>query len=120
MVYLGILFSIGIMVGVISVAFNKKSNFITRIASLIALALMVLTIIICLIVAFTDNTVVVDESVLIVGAPVEATKTGKDNTLILLLFIIFLVAFFVTVTVLALKEHKKINAKKQNSINSVW
>jgi len=119
-IYLGILFCIAIMGGIISVAFNKKSGFSTRVASLIALALMVLAIIICLVIAFTDNTVVVDESVLIVGAPVEAKKTGNDNTMVLLLLIIFLVAFFVTIAILAMKENRKTGIKKQGSISSIW
>jgi len=113
MIYLGILLSIAIMGAVISMAFNKKSSFAVRIACLIALGLMLLTIIICLVFAMTDNKVVVDESVLIVGAPVETKKAGSDNLMVLFLLIIFLVAFFVVVTVLAIKEHKKLNAEKQ-------
>jgi len=116
MIYLGILFCIAIMGAVISMAFNKKSNFATRIASLIALALMIITVIICLVVAFTDNTVAVDESVLIVGAPVEVKKAGGDNTMVLSLLIFFLVGFFVVITVLAIKDHRKLNAKKQEII----
>jgi quinol-cytochrome oxidoreductase complex cytochrome b subunit len=119
MIYLGILFCLALLGGVISVAFNKKSNFPTRVASLIALALMVLAIIICLVVAFTDHTVAVDESVLIVGAPLEVKKTGNDNTMILVLLIIFLIVFFVAITVLTIKEHKKINVKKQDSLSSI-
>jgi amino acid transporter len=120
MVYLGILLSIGIMGAVISMAFNKKSNFATRVASLIALALMLLAVIICLVVAFTDNTVAVDESVLIVGAPVEVKKTGNDNTMVLLLLIIVLVIFFVVIAIFAMKEYRKVNKKVQDSIISVW
>ncbi|MDR0300903.1 MAG: hypothetical protein LBI04_01155 [Treponema sp.] len=120
MIYLGVLISIGIMGAIISIAFNKKSSFTTRVASLIALALMILAIIVCLVIAFTDDTVVVDESVLIVGAPVEIQKTGNDNTMILLLLIIFLIAFFVVLSVFAMKEHRKINSKAHDSIISVW
>jgi len=119
MTYVGILLSIAIFSGVISMAFNKKSNFATRVASLIALALMVLTIIICLIVGFTDNKVVVDESVLIVGAPVETKKTGKDNMLVLILLIIFLVLFVVVIAILSIKEHRKLTSPKQNDNKSL-
>jgi NADH:ubiquinone oxidoreductase subunit 4 (subunit M) len=118
MMYLGILLSIAIMGAVISMAFNKKSSFAVRIASLIALALMLLTIVICLVFALTDNKVAVDPSVLIVGAPVETKKTGNDNLLVLLLVIIFLIAFFVVIAVLAIKEHKKINAQKQGAVDN--
>jgi len=119
MIYLGILFSIAIMGAVISMAFNKKSNFPTRVASLIALALMVLAVIICLVIAFTDNRVAVDESTLIVGAPVEVKKTGGDNMMVLVLLIIFLVAFFIVVMVSALKEHRKLYPKKDNDLSSI-
>ena len=118
MIYLGILLSIAIMGAVISMAFNKKSSFAVRIACLIALGLMLLTIIVCLVVGMTDDKVIVDESVLIVGAPVETKKSGSDNLMVLLLLIIFLVAFFVVVTVLAIKEHKKLNADKQGKTDN--
>jgi membrane associated rhomboid family serine protease len=120
MIYLGVLISIGIMAAIISMAFNKKSSFTTRVASLIALGVMILAIIVCLIVAFTDNTVVVDASVLIVGAPVEVKKTGNDNTMVLFLLIIFLIAFFFFFLVFAMKEHRKINSKTPDSIISIW
>jgi len=119
MTYVGILLSVAILGGIISMAFNKKSNFPTRVASLIALALMVITIIICLVVAFTDNTVVVDESVLIVGAPVEVKKKGNDNIMVLLLLIIFLVGFFVVTSVLAIKEYRKLYPKKDITIDTI-
>jgi quinol-cytochrome oxidoreductase complex cytochrome b subunit len=119
MVYVGILLSIAILGAVISMAFNKKSNFATRIASLIALGLMLLAIIICLVVAFTDNKVVVDPSVLIVGAPVEVKKADKNNMLILLLLIIVLIGFFVVIAVLSLKESKKNEAKKSGNADSI-
>jgi len=119
MIYLGILLSIAIMGAVISMAFNKKSSFAVRIACLIALGVMLITIIICLVIGMTDNKVVVDESVLIVGAPVPIKKTGNDNLMILILLIIFLIAFFVVIAVLAIKEHKKLNANKQGSTDSI-
>jgi len=119
MVYVGILLSIAIMGGVISMAFNKKSNFATRVASLIALGLMMLTIIICLVIGFTDNKVAKDESVLIVGAPEVVKKPDKNSMMILFLLIIVLVGFFAVIAILSLKDHKKINANKQDSADSI-
>ena len=92
-------------------ALDKKSNFKTRVAALGALALMILTVIICLIIILTDNRVAVDESVLIVGEPVQVKDESGSNLLTLLFSIIFLLALFVTIAVLALREHKK--AKKR-------
>jgi len=119
MTYVGILLSVAIMGGIISMAFNKKSNFATRIASLIALALMVISIIVCLVVVFTDNKVIVDESVLIVGAPVEVKKTDSNNLMILFLLIVFLVGFFIVTAVLAIKEYRKLYPKKQDIIDTI-
>ena len=107
MIYLGVLLSLGLMAAMISVALHKKSNLYIRIASLGALALMLVTIIICLFIVFTDNRVVVDESVLIVGAPVIVEEPDSNNVMVLFLFIIFLVIIFTIVAVYSLKEHRR-------------
>jgi len=117
MLYLGILLGIGIMGGIIFLAIDKKSTFIVRVASLIALGIMILTIIICLVMVFTDNRVPVDESVLIVGAPAEVKKGNTQNIWVLLLLIIVLVSIFLTIIILAMKENRKYMSKSgQNNI----
>ena len=93
-------------------ALDKKSNFQTRLVSLGALALMILTVIICFIIVLTDNRVPVDESVLIVGAPVEVKKEGDNNLLALMFTIIFFIALFAVIFFLAMKEHRKSGGKK--------
>ena len=122
MVYLGVLLGIAIMAAMITMAVNKKSTFIVRVASLIAIALMILAIIVCLFIVFTDNRVPVDESVLIVGAPVEVNQEGGGNSMVLLLLIIILLALFALIAVSALKEHRKAfpKSKIQDSTGSVW
>lgn len=100
-------------------ALDKKSNFHTRLASLAALAVMVLTVIICLIIVFSDNTVPVDYSTLVVGAPVEV-KDDNENIFLLLFTILFFLALFVVIAVLAMKEHKKSAPKKGEVIFSVY
>jgi len=107
MIYLGILLGIGIMGAIVFMAVDKKSTFIVRVASLIALGVMILTIIICLIMVFTDNRVPVDESVLIVGAPSEVKEGSKHNVWVLLLLIIVLVSIFLAIIFLAMKENRK-------------
>jgi len=107
MVYLGVLLGIGIMSAMVYMALDKKSSFQTRIAALIAIALMMITVIICLVIVFTDNRVPVDPSTLIVGAPVEVTKVGSGNTMVLLLLIIFLIAIFVLIAILAMRENRR-------------
>jgi cytochrome bd-type quinol oxidase subunit 2 len=102
-----------IMAAMIYMALNKQSNFAVRLASIAAIFLMLLTIVICLIVALTDNRVPVDESVLIVGAPPPETFQGSTtNTFVLLLLILFLIAFFIIITIFSMREHRKHFPKK--------
>jgi len=115
MIYLGILIGLAIIGAMIFLALDKKSNFATRVASLIALGVMMITIAICLILIFTDNRVPVDESVLIVGAPVETVKSGNNNTMELLLLVVFMAGVFTWIVILAMKENKK-QAKKDSNV----
>jgi len=107
MMYMGILLGVAIMAAMIYMALNKKSTFPVRIASIAALFLMILTIIICLFIGFTDNRVMVDESVLIVGAPPETPQEGAGNSIGLIFLIFFLIAMFVMIAVFAMREHRK-------------
>ena len=115
MIYLGVLLGIGILAAVIYMALNKKSDIKTRIASMAALALMIITVIICLVLVFTDNRVPIDESVLIVGAPVEVRK-DNENTGPLLLLIVFLIALFFLIGFLAIREHKKSKSPEDTNL----
>ncbi|MCL2758593.1 MAG: hypothetical protein FWD22_00040 [Treponema sp.] len=119
MIFVGVLIGIILIGGMSFLALDKKSNFHTRLASLGALALMILTVIICVFIILTDNRVPVDPSTLIVGAPVEIKDESDNNVIALLFTIIFFLALFVVIAVLAMKEHKK---HKPNSdvITSVW
>ncbi|MDR1836288.1 MAG: hypothetical protein LBQ89_01375 [Treponema sp.] len=107
MVFFGIVFAAAIMVAMIYTALDKKSNFPTRIASLIALGVMILTIIICLFLVLTDNRVPVDESVLIVGAPVEIRTDRGNNPMVLALLIILLIVLFAFIVIFSFKENRK-------------
>ena len=122
MIYLCVLIGIGIIGFMIYLAVDKKSNFPTRVASLIALGIMILSIIICLIIIFTDNRVPVDESLLIVGAPVEVSPDSGGNFWVLLLLVVFLLGIFTFIIVHAMKENrkheKKINESKKEITRS--
>jgi len=117
MTYLGVILGIAILSVTVFMALDKKSNLQTRIACLIAIALMLATVIICLVLVLTDNRVPVDESVLIVGAPVETKKEGSGNTMALLLLIIFIVSLFILIVILTMRENRK--SKKKEGVNSV-
>ena len=111
MTFFGIILGVAIMVGMIGLALDKKSNLAVRIASLIAIALMILTLIICLFMILTDNRVPVDESIVIVGAVPETKERSTTNVMVLLLLIIFLVALFAIIAFLSLREHHKLVSK---------
>jgi heme/copper-type cytochrome/quinol oxidase subunit 2 len=68
-------------------------------------------IIICIFIVFTDNTVPVDESVLIVGAVAEAEETGGSNIWVMLLLIVVLIIVFAVIAFFAMKENKKHQSK---------
>jgi len=107
MILLGILLGMGILGAIIYMAVDKKSTFIVRLASLIALGLMILTIIICIIMVFTDNRVPVDESILIVGAPVETKKDSGHNIWVLMMIVIVLISIFFVIILISMKENRK-------------
>ncbi|MCL2764061.1 MAG: hypothetical protein FWD40_02120 [Treponema sp.] len=111
MIFIGVVIGIIILGAVSYFAINKKSSFHTRIVSLAALALMILSVIVCLVIVLTDTRVQVDPSSLIVGAPVE-TVEEHSNIAGLLFSIIFLLALFAVIAFLAMKEHKRTLQKK--------
>ena len=94
----------------IYLALDKKSNFPTRLASLGALAIMIITVIISMFIILTDNTVPVDPSTLIVGAPVEVPEEN-NNMLAFIFSILFFLVLFIIILFLALREHKRTSKK---------
>jgi cytochrome bd-type quinol oxidase subunit 2 len=107
MVFFGVILGIGIMSGMVYLALDKKSSFQIRIASLIAIAIMMATVILCVFIVLTDNRVPVDESVLIVGAPVEVKQTRSGNTMVLLLLVIIMVVICILLAILSMHENRK-------------
>jgi len=106
MILVGIIIGIIILVAMIYLAVDKKSSFVIRLASLGAIALMFIALIICIIIIVSDNTVPIDPSTLIVGAP-PPVKEKKNNLLPIILSIVIMVTMFVFIAVLAMKENKK-------------
>lgn len=107
MIVMGVIVGLAIMGAMVFLIFDKKSTPTVRVASLIALGIMVLTVIICVFMVITDDTVVVDPSVLIVGAPVEKKESSSGNIWIILLLIVILGALFAFVAVHTVKENRK-------------
>jgi len=116
MIFLGIFLGLIIFAAMVFMAINKKSNFPTRIASLIALAVMIITIIVCLSLVLLGGKTAVDESIVLVGAYEQETapKTDNGNLMILLLQIIILIGLFILLIVLSMREHRKNNLKENS------
>jgi len=114
MIFVGVIIGLIILAAMIYMAVDKKSTLVIRFASLGAIALMFIALVICLIIIFTDTTAHTDPSTLIVGAPPEV-KDEKDNSLAIFLSIAFVVVLFVFIAVMAMREHKK-NLPKSNDI----
>lgn len=106
MIYFGILIGIVILISMIYMALSKQSNLPTRIASLIALAVMIITVIICLFLVLMGGKAPVDESIVLVATPPPAPAKSY-NFMVLLLLIIFMVSLFAVVFFLSLREHRK-------------
>jgi len=106
MILIGSIIGIIVLAAMVYLAVDKKSSFIIRLASLGAIALMFIALIICIIIILSDNTVPIDPSTLIVGAP-PPVKEKKSNLFPIILTIVLMVTMFVSIAVVAMKENKK-------------
>jgi cytochrome bd-type quinol oxidase subunit 2 len=102
----GVLIGIIALGGMVYLAVDKKSTLTVRLASLAAIAVMLITVVICFIVVLNDNRVPIDPSTLIVGAP-PAAPPKKNNSVSIVLLIIFAAAIFTFIAVAAMRENKK-------------
>ena len=106
------------MGGVVYLAISKKSGKIVRMSALCALGLMVLTLIICLFILFNSGTsaekIPTEDELLI-----PPKTSGGINGFVLVIFLIFILALFITVLVLSLREKKLSHAKNQSKIDDI-
>ena len=103
---------IGIMAGIVYLAVSPKSDFKIRIAALGAMALMIITVIICIVLFFKAEAtpkqlILPDMMPSDMPAP---TSNASPVTMIML--IVFLVSLFVVIFILALKEQKRVENKE--------
>jgi cytochrome bd-type quinol oxidase subunit 2 len=115
MIFAGIIIGLIILVAMVYLALDKKSTLIIRLASLGAIAVMLITVVICVIVILSDNTVPIDPSSLIVGAPPEV-KEKKNNSVSIIFSIVLVIVLFTFIAVQAMREHKK-NKPKSSDID---
>jgi amino acid transporter len=110
-----ILLGVVILGGVVYLAISKKSSFKLKIAALGALALMILTVIICLFIIFGGKSAVPTD-LLPDAQPSEAPPPADPpNPAAGIMLVIFLIAVFLLVLIVSLRDRKKQNAKKDNA-----
>jgi len=102
-----ILIPLGIIIlaGIIFLAVSRKSSLRVRIVALCALALMIITIIICLFLIFGVSTAAVQklpQSEIIT----DAQPVPKSNNTPLILMIVFLLLLFFVILMMSIKEQK--------------
>jgi len=118
---LGVL-GIAVFAGVIYLAVSKKSCLKVRIAALVALGLMILTIIVCIFIIFGVTIVEQGATIPPEVLPPETPPSAGQNHNVLLMLIVFLLAMFLLVLVLSMREqrrHAKIaEARKNNNGHS--
>jgi NADH:ubiquinone oxidoreductase subunit 4 (subunit M) len=107
MIIFGILLSVAIMAAMVYLALSKKSSFSIRLASLIALALMIIAVIVCLFMIFGNPAASVEKSAFARENPVPIQAEEDSISIALLLLIVFLLAFFVLVVILVFRERRK-------------
>jgi cytochrome bd-type quinol oxidase subunit 1 len=109
-----VLIILGVVIagGVIFLAISKKSSFKIRVAALGALALMTLSVVVCIIIYFRTSAkpkyFILPDTL---PSEIPPPQAG-GNTAMLVMLLIFLIAIFATVLVVSLKEHKKAEGKK--------
>jgi len=116
MIAVGIIIGIILLAGMIYMALSKKTDAPVRMASLIALGLMILTVIISGIRIFTaGQEPPADMSVVhVVPQPVEP-QAGDVSTFGMLVFIFFFLALLAAVVYISMKEQKKKLAEEANA-----
>jgi cytochrome bd-type quinol oxidase subunit 2 len=110
---------IGIMAGVIFLAISPKSEFKVRIAALGALGLMVVTIIVCVVLYFkaaaTPKQLILPDMM-----PSDMPPPANANSGPMIMLIVFLIALFVIIFILALKEQKRVENKEIPPDDGDW
>lgn len=98
---LPIIFSCVTMCGVIYLAVSRRSSNVIKFSALGALALMIITVIVCLLVFFKSSgpkPLILPDTL-----PEDIPPPPAHNTAMLVMFIIFMIGLFVAVLVFALR-----------------
>jgi|GEM_PF-1574963 len=96
-----------VFAGVIYMAVSKRSDFKVRLAALVALGLMVLTVIVSIFLIFGVATVEPGATVVLDMPPPDTPPQTATNNNVLFAFIVFLLVMFFLVLILSLREQRK-------------
>jgi heme/copper-type cytochrome/quinol oxidase subunit 2 len=95
------------LAAIIYAALSKKTGPRTKIAALIALAVMLLTVIVCLVIIFGGPALVKTDEFLPVDIPADKPAAPANDLWILLGFITFMIVLFAAVAVLSFREQRR-------------
>jgi len=104
------------MGGVAFLALSKKSEFKVRVAALGALAVMIATVIVCLVLYF-KATATPKQLILPDMMPSDMPPPVNNSPGTTIMLIVFLIALFVAVFLLAMKEQKRAEGKEEPPAN---
>jgi Na+/phosphate symporter len=112
-----VILGVAILGGVIYMAISRRSDFKVRIAALGALAVRVVAVIISLLTFYKGSTVP-KQQFLPDTLPSDVIPAAEStNILTIVMFIIFLIALFVLVLVVSLREHKRSEDSKNVTLD---
>ena len=112
-----VLIALGVitLAGITYMAVSRKSSFFVRIASLGALSLMVITVVICLLFAFGVIGTSASAVPVLPDAASSSAPAEKGNAFSLIIFIVILVALFLVIVFLSMREQKRSASSKNNA-----
>jgi uncharacterized membrane protein len=96
------------LIAIIYTALSKKSGFRTRAAALIALGLMLLSVVVCVFLAFGGTAALAGGNIRHTDLPAEESAAGGNGFWIFLAFLVFMIALFVVVAILSFREQRRI------------
>ena len=120
MLYVLIPLGVAALSGVIYMALSKKSTFKVRIVALGALAVMVLVTIICIFIIFGGKSAA-QTTPLPDALPSDIPPAPSQNAVPVIIFAIFLIALFILILIMSMREQRKsTGAKVEPIVKDNW
>jgi len=103
-----------IMAGVVYMAISKKSTFQVRIAALGALALMIVSVVICLVIYF-KGAPAPQQLILPEMSSELPPPAGNNSPVTMIMLSLFLIALFAVIFFMAMREQRRAEGKEKPS-----